>query len=167
MITLNKFIQKLFEIIFIGQNKAVKKKRAQYICRKACAQFHEIIFTNYVWRALNYAILAYIKTVNTWLCIWYLTEKFEIYTVKEQHIRACMFIWLSYGRCCWVYANVCMYTHMHTDVGVSFSFIVYSYQWTASLPSIINTKTSPGFCVSKTKPLYQVIKVKIDWAHWK
>lgn len=41
MITLDKFIQKLFtppfEIIFIGQSKAVKKKRAQYIYSKTYA----------------------------------------------------------------------------------------------------------------------------------
>lgn len=76
-----------------------------------------------------------------------------------------MFIQLSYG----LYVPGCipiyMYTQMHLHVSVGFSFIVKSYQWTASDPSTVNTKASPGFCVSKTKPLNEVIKVKINWAH--
>ena len=52
---------------------------------------------------------------------------------------------------------------MHVDVG--FRFIVDSYQWTTSDPTMVKSKASPGFCVSKAKPLNEIIKVKINWAH--
>jgi len=76
-----------------------------------------------------------------------------------------MFIQLSYG----IYVPGCiqiyMYTHMHMHVGVSFRFIVDSYQRTTSDPTIVNSKASPSFCVCKTKPLNEIIKVKIIWAY--
>lgn len=48
-------------------------------------------------------------------------------------------------------------------VSVSFRFIMDSYQWTTSDPSIINSKASPDFCVSKAKPLTEKIIVKMNW----
>lgn len=77
--------------------------------------------------------------------------------VLSPYVCACMFIQLSYGMCVHGSIQIYLYTHMH--VGVCFRFIVDSYQWTTSDPAMVNSKASPGFFVSKAKPLNEIIEV--------
>lgn len=84
-----------------------------------------------------------------------------MWLVLSPYVRACMHIYSAFlwDICSWEYTNMYVYT-MHVGVGVR--FFVHSYQWTTSDSVMVNSEASPGFCLSKSRPLNHTIKVKIN-----